>query len=364
MTILRLIAALAAGVLACTSCGGGGTSSDARDPGQAGPEVREQAAEPDVREQAGEPDEGSSVVPTPEGLAAAVDRERLAADLDFLAKPRAPGSAHWQAVQDRCAEVFAGLGFEVERQEFQGGVNVIGVRAGASLPSERLVVSAHYDHIAGCDGADDNASGVAGVFEAARVLSAARFERTLVVACWDQEEIGLQGSRAYANRAAQNGEAIQAAYVFEMIGYASSAPNSQQLPPGLDVIFKTQADQLKANDLRGDFVAVIADENALEAALPLEAHALAIGLPNIRLELKQNQLHSPVFGTLQRSDHAAFWWAGFPAMMITDTSEYRNRNYHCAEGPDGLDRLDLEYATQVVRATVYAVATRLGVAPL
>jgi len=352
------VVALLAGVLGILACSAGGSSTDVCDPGPSAPDLAE-ASGVEGGEATPGSDQSALPAPTPAELAADVDAARLEADLTFVAQPRPPGSAGWQQAQDRCADVFAGAGFAVERQAFAGGVNVIGVLAGTTSPDERVVLSAHYDHVEGCEGADDNASGVAGVLEAARVLSAARFERTLVVACWDQEEIGLQGSRAYANRAAQDGEVILAAYVFEMIGYASSEPNSQELPAGLDVIFKPQADQLKANELRGDFVAVIADELAHAAALPIEAHAAEVGLPNIRLELKENQLDSPVFGTLQRSDHAAFWWAGFPALMITDTSEYRNRNYHCAEGPDSVSRLDLAFETRVVRATVFAVASGL-----
>ena len=64
-----------------------------------------------------------------------------------------------------------------------------------------IVVGAHYDAHAGTPGADDNASGVAGVLEAARVLAMAEHPRTLVVAFWDEEERGLVGSRAQAMRA-------------------------------------------------------------------------------------------------------------------------------------------------------------------
>src|SRR5690606_20146741 len=138
-------------------------------------------------------------------LSQCVEAARYQADLEAIAMPREPESAHWQAVQDLCAERLEGLGFTVERHAYATGVNVIGVREGTSEPQRRVLVGAHYDHIAGCAGADDNASGVAGALEAARVLAMASFPRTLVVACWDEEERGLIGSRAYAERARTNG---------------------------------------------------------------------------------------------------------------------------------------------------------------
>ena len=132
--------------------------------------------------------------PGPAGNAAiaelvnAVDGARYKADLDFISKPRPPGSAHWKAVQDRCASRFSELGYTVELHAYETGVNVLGVKAGAGRAGEQVVVSAHYDHIENCDGADDNGTGVAGLLETAGVLSKDRFDRTLVLACWDQEE--------------------------------------------------------------------------------------------------------------------------------------------------------------------------------
>ena len=116
---------------------------------------------------------------SPEGLMACVDLERYVADLEFIADVRVPGSPHWLAVQERCADVLELAGFDVSLQEYPTGVNVIGVRSGRE---PALVLGAHYDHIPDCPGADDNASGVAGVLEIARVLGAAPLTRALIVA--------------------------------------------------------------------------------------------------------------------------------------------------------------------------------------
>src|SRR3954465_1772718 len=187
------------------------------------------------------------------------------ADITAIAGPRSPGKPHHQEVQDLCADRFASLGFEVERQGDSTGVNVIGKLAGTKLPGERVVVSAHYDAVPNCDGADDNGTGTAATLEAARVLSKQHHDRTLVVACWDEEERGLIGSKAYVARAKAAGDNIVLSLVFEMLGYRSSAPNSQKSDPQLEAIFPDAAAQMQANDYRGDFALVVNDETATAA---------------------------------------------------------------------------------------------------
>jgi hypothetical protein len=76
--------------------------------------------------------------------------------------------------------------------------NVVGVHPGVVCPEEIYLVGAHYDTVADSPGAWDNASGVAGVLEAARILSQYSFEATIVFIAFDREEEGRKGSAAYA----------------------------------------------------------------------------------------------------------------------------------------------------------------------
>jgi hypothetical protein len=298
-----------------------------------------------------------------EMLQQCVAQTRWSRDLAVLAAgPRTPGSKHWQIAQDMCAERFAALGYEVERQEFEEdflrGVNVVGRKAGTS--ADLVVVSAHYDGVEACPAADDNASGVAGILEAARVLAAGRFERTLVVACWDREEDGLYGSEAWVHRAKERGETIAASFVFEMIAYRTAEPNTQQLPPGVDLLFPTQTAWLAQREHRGDFIAVIADTDSHTAVAALERRAAELGLPLLPIEVPTLLLATPFAEPLYRSDHASFWQEGLPGLMLTDTADYRYDRYHCAAGPDSVDVLDPEFATLVVRTTVAAAVDTLG----
>lgn len=300
---------------------------------------------------------------SPASLMACVRSADLAADLATVATPRPPGSVHHDEVRDLCATRLAALGYTVERFDYGTGVDVLGVRPGLDAAAGRVIVSSHYDHIDGCPGADDNASGVAGVLEAARVLATARYDRTLVVACWDEEERGLVGSAAYVQRAQAAGEVITAAYVFEMIGFRATAENSQQLPTGLSLVYPRQAAQIRDNGNRGDFIAFIADEGARAPAATLASSAALASLPSVTLSLTAGQTRSPLYGDLQRSDHASFWAAGYPAIQITDTAEFRNPHYHCRDGQDTVDTIDPAFMTAVVKATVGSVAETLGLRP-
>ena len=297
----------------------------------------------------------------PGSLMQMVSKEQYIEDLVFIAQERPPASPHWQAVQDLCKERFLELGYEVELHEFGEGINVVGTRPGDTLPDEHVIVSAHYDHLEGCAGADDNATGVAGTLEVARVLSTVEFPRTVIFACWDQEEWGLQGSKAYAKEARGRGDNIVAAFVFEMIGYASDEPNSQEIPLGFDFIFPEAVKELAEAEFRGNFVAVVADDFAHEPASLLVGFAKnEADLPAVVLELPQSDKMSAIFFDLRRSDHASFWMYDYPAMMITDTANFRNANYHCKGGPDTVDTLDHDFAANVIRATVAAAASTLG----
>ncbi len=316
-------------------------------------------AAPGLPEPARVVDAGCSGVSPPQ-LAGCVDKARYEVDLRAIVGARSPSTPQWEAVQALCAARFEALGYTVERHDYGSGVNVLGVRAGVRLPEERVLIGAHYDSVAGCPGADDNGTGVAGVLEAARVLASAPHARTLVVVCWDEEELGLKGSRAHAARSAQAGEKIAAAFVLEMIGYEATAERSQRLPPGFDQLFPEVSAGMDARGWRGDFLAVVAGDDAKIHAEALARHGAAVSLAIVPLSLTAEQRVHPALSDLRRSDHTAFWERGFPAMMITDTAEFRYDAYHCRKGPDQIEGLSHDFARKAVAATVGAAAEALS----
>ncbi|MCA9681551.1 MAG: M28 family peptidase [Myxococcales bacterium] len=279
------------GFVGCKAGGDGKTDAKAaaKDSGEPDRDVTVEAKAGDAEPT---PEPVAPAEPLPEILASAaavadaVDPARYRADLEFIAAERTPGSAHWKAVQERCASTFEEAGFTVERFVSEsGGTNVLGTLAGSDPAAPAIVVGAHYDHIEGCAGADDNASGTAAVLELARVLGGDHVEgrrQPLILACWDREESGLEGSRAWVGvRVAaadveerQEGQISVGFYLnFDAMGYADATPNSQRLPPGIDLLFGKELAQLKEREFKADFIAILADGLAHEHARLLLAHA-------------------------------------------------------------------------------------------
>jgi Zn-dependent M28 family amino/carboxypeptidase len=256
--------------------------------------------------------------------------------------------------------VFNAAGFEATRFEVDGaGVSVVGRKAGSNATLPELVLGAHYDHIPDCPGADDNASGTAAVLELARVLGAHEWERSVTVACWDEEETGLLGSRAWTDAAIADSREIALYVNFDAIAYADNTPNSQKLPPGVDVMFAKQVAMVTTSEYRADFIAVLADDGAHEAVGFIHAHAARVELPDLAIEIPIGLINEPLLADLHRSDHANFWRHNVPCVFFSDTADFRADTYHCEGRQDTFETLNLAFATKVVRAAAGAVAEML-----
>ena len=96
--------------------------------------------------------------------------------------------------------------------------NVVAVQYGSTYPNEIIIVSSHYDHPDG-PGADDNASGTAGVLECARILSQYDFERTIYYVPFNAEEYWMVGSFPFAERCASEDLNILGVFNMDMIGW-------------------------------------------------------------------------------------------------------------------------------------------------
>jgi hypothetical protein len=245
---------------------------------------------------------------------------------------------------------FAALGLSVQDQPvtYQGETfpNVIGSLAGTVCPDTSFIVGAHYDTVGASPGADDNASGVAGVLETARVLSSESFPATIEFVAFSFEEDGLIGSELMASEASAGGKDIAGVLVMDMIGYYTEEPGSQTYPEGFPPGYPDT----------GDFIGVIgntASHSLLKTFLGAAASAVP-GLATESLGLPGNG-GSP--SDTWRSDHASFWDAGYEALLITDTAWSRNPNTH--QPTDTLDTLDLDFAADVANALVAAVVESL-----
>jgi hypothetical protein len=149
---------------------------------------------------------------------AQVDLVRLAGDDTAGRNNGTAGSAlARQFLIDELKPISTGLntaatGDAAYTQPFSGGTNVVSVIRGTDLADQYVVVGAHYDGLGSscqvktpgdtiCNGATDNAAGVAAVLGVARAIAAGspKPRRSVVLALWDREEDGLLGSFHYAN---------------------------------------------------------------------------------------------------------------------------------------------------------------------
>jgi aminopeptidase YwaD len=247
----------------------------------------------------------------------------------------------------------AACGLTVSSYAFQalGGTyrNVIGTRppsqkpARSSHPAAPLIIAAHYDTVAGSPGADDNASGLAAMIEVAERLRPVRLTRPLQFIAFCLEEHNLLGSVAYVAALQAAKQPIHGAIVLECVGYTAEL---QVAPPGLPV----------AVPATGDFLAVVGNEASagLVKAVHTAGRLAASDLKMVPLVVPGQGERLP---DSRRSDHAAFWQHGYPAIMLTDTANFRNPHYH--QPTDRLETLDFRFLERVTTA-VTATAVHLA----
>ncbi len=206
--------------------------------------------------------------------------------------------------------------------------NVIARRLSAST-GPAILIGAHYDTVPTTPGADDNNSAIAVCLEAAKVL-AVHADVPLIVAVFNCEEDGLLGSQDFVkNLGSSIHDEISQAHIFEMVGYYSDLPESQAKPAGLPIPMPSV----------GDFVGLLSNSQSNKIAKQILTVAKRIGTSTPLISLKAFLGIEKVFGDLLRSDHTPFWQAKVPALMWTDTSEFRNPNYHAASDTPDYDAL-------------------------
>lgn len=250
-------------------------------------------------------------------------------------------------------EFFNSLGYSVQSQEYQVGNrkvrNLIAELPGGSKANEIVVVGAHYDSVDSDNtpGADDNASGVAGLLELAQLLKEARPARTIrFVAFVNEEPPWFQtrnmGSLVYARAARERHDNIVAALSLETVGMYSDVPGSQQYPEPMGLLYPDKGNFI-------GFVGNLSSRSLVRKAIgsfrkntsfPSEGSAAPAWLPGVGW-----------------SDHWSFWQVGYPAIMITDTAPFRNPNYH--RRTDTPDTLDYDRMARVVHGLA-AIVTDLG----
>lgn len=209
---------------------------------------------------------------------------------------------------------------------------------------ERVIVGAHYDAALGFPGADDDASGVAGLLALAAPLAAAKLPTRVELVAFTLEEpphfaTENMGSVHHARRLKDEGAVVRAMLSLEMIGYFSDARGSQTFPaPLMGLVYPTT----------GNFVTLVARGDDRDITRVVKAAMMGA------TDLPVRSLNGPTFVQgVDWSDHRSYWAVGYPALMVTDTSFLRNVRYHTAA--DTLETLDFQRMAKVVQGTFAAV---------
>ena len=222
--------------------------------------------------------------------------------------------------------------FTVDKEEYKNVIGSIGVNR-----SKRIVIGAHYDVFENSEGADDNASGVAGLLELARLLSKEELKYRIDFVAYTLEEPPFfrttkMGSYVHAKYLDDNDIDIKGMICLESIGYFNEESNSQNYPMNkMSSIYGA----------KGNFIMVVQNEKKEKFSSQISNLMIKQGL----IETKSFIGSSLLLG-VDFSDHFNYWNFNFDAVMITNTAFYRNKNYHTKE--DVLKTLDLKKLNQVI----------------
>ena len=210
--------------------------------------------------------------------------------------------------------------------------------------ADKVIVGAHYDVFGEQQGADDNASGVAGVIETARILAQQKSQlaNNVEFVFYTLQEPPFfkteqMGSYVHAKSVQAQKDQIQGVYILEMIGYYDENL-VQQYPVGLKWVYPRH----------GNFIAAVSNLQSYELGTNYCESMQTLN----RLECQR--VAAPSFvSAMEFSDHVNYWKFGIPAMMITDTASFRNKHYH-THG-DSLKTLNIGKMANVVDGLAYSL---------
>jgi hypothetical protein len=252
-------------------------------------------------------------------------------------------AAYIRAELQRARGVVSEQPYEVNGKTYRNVIASFGPET-----AERIVVGAHYDTAGPLPGADDNASGVAGLLELAQLLSSQQLPMRVELVAFTLEEppyfrTAHMGSAIHAASLRKQGVNVRVMISLEMIGYFSDQPESQKFPASfLGAFYPSRGNFIGVVGTLGEGLLVRRVKKAMRGASPLPVYS--INAP------------SSVPG-VDFSDQLNYWNAGYDAVMITDTAFFRNQNYHTAyDTPEKLDYKRMAMVIEGVYAAVLVLA--------
>ncbi len=236
-------------------------------------------------------------------------------------------------------------------------------------PGRVYVMSSHYDDCDGdctdgqgvAPGADDNASGVSAVLEAARVMAATHFRGTIVFACFDGEELGLWGSNHFAHELKAKGTPVLADLNNDIIGN-STGGNGVHAPMTVRVF--SQALPSGTNVALVNLIGSENDSPSRELSR-FVAQTIPLYVPGFHVE----QIYR-ADRFLRGGDEESFTAQGYPAIRFVEANEnftHQHQNVRVVHGVQYGDLpqyIDPDYLARVTQANVASLASlALGPAP-
>ncbi len=246
---------------------------------------------------------------------------------------------------DYIESVFMDDGYAVKRQTYssygKGVSNLVAEKRGRD--EKVIVIGAHYDTVPGTPGADDNASAVAALLELGRLHKKGLQRKTLLFVAFVNEEPPCfgshnMGSMVYANHMKEQGISVEVMISLEMIGFFSKERIQNYPLPGMRLFYPKTA----------DFIGAVGNFHSWKYVSCLKR-----GIRKYS-SIRSRSLTAPEYlGGINLSDNYSFWHHGYRAVMITDTSFFRNRNYH--QETDTIDTLDFESMAEVVKGLSFTL---------
>jgi hypothetical protein len=184
-------------------------------------------------------------------------------------------------------------------------------------------------------------------------LSKYQFHKNIKYIGFDLEELGLLGSKEYVKNVWMPRDKITGVLNFEMIGYYSEKNGSQKLPAGFNQLFPQAYAEVVADTFKGNFITNVGNV-ASSALVDTFVYNAKKYVPDLRVISVKAPGKSTIAPDLRRSDHAAFWDANYPAVMLTDGANFRNKNYHTAL--DVVDSINIPFLEKVLKATIATAA--------
>jgi hypothetical protein len=213
-----------------------------------------------------------------------------------------------------------------------------------TMHQKRIIIGAHYDVCGNQQGADDNASGIVGLLETARLLKGKKLSYRIDLIAYTLEEppyfrTEYMGSYQHAKALYENKTDVYGMLSIEMIGFFKDAKKSQSYPVGLLSLFYGN---------KGDYITIVKKFSGGKFA---SHFSNSFKKSNA---IKTKTFKGPKFlPGIDFSDHLNYWNFGFSALMITDTSFYRNQNYH--QSTDTMETLDIGRMAKVIDGIVIGI---------